>query len=114
VRLISRGTADSPGIILIVPGEPLPVGFPYELDDKTLADALAWMTAEEHWPGFYGDPFARLLPELKLAILTAGFRERERRAEATEQKTTLRLAQYTLAVSIVALIASIALPLILK
>jgi hypothetical protein len=105
---------DRLGTIRPVPGEQLPSGFPYELDDAALAETLAWMMREDQWPGFYGDSFQRLRPELKLALLASGFRERERRSEANETRFSLRLAQYTLAVSIVALIASVSLPLVLR
>ena len=74
-----------------------PTGFPFELDDRELDKAIAQMLEPENWPGF--DDFGRLLPELKLQLLSAGLRERQRREQAASTKRALRVAYATLAVS---------------
>jgi hypothetical protein len=55
-----------------VPG--VPIGFPFELEDEQLDRAIADMLEPANWPGF--DNFAKLGPELKLALLGAGLKER--------------------------------------
>jgi hypothetical protein len=83
----------------------VPIGFPFALEDDELDKAISEMLEAANWPGF--DNFGRLLPELKLALLTAGLRERQARREAASAEKALRVAYATLAVSIVALVIAV-------
>jgi len=86
-----------------VPG--VPIGFPFNLDDEQLDQAIAEMLEPAHWPGF--DDFAKLGPELKVALLDAGLRERQQREQAAAAARTLRVAYATLASSVVALVVAL-------
>jgi hypothetical protein len=76
-----------------------------ELDDEQLDRAIAEMLESANWPGF--DNFAQLPPELKIELVAAGVRERERRTQAVSAARVLRIAYSTLAASIVALIVAV-------
>jgi len=84
---------------------PIPLGFPFRLDDEQLDQAIEEMLEPANWPGF--EDFARLLPELKLALIAAGFRERQRRDQAASATQALRAAYAILGVSIVTLIVAV-------
>jgi hypothetical protein len=86
-----------------VPG--VPIGFPFKLDDEQLDLAIADMLEPANWPGF--DEFAELGPELKIALLGAGLRERQQREQAESAARALRVAYATLATSLVALIVAL-------
>ena len=86
-----------------VPG--VPIGFPFELDDGQLDQAIAEMLQPANWPGF--DDFAKLGPELKIALLGAGLRERQQREQAEAAARALRVAYATLAASVVALVIAL-------
>jgi hypothetical protein len=86
-----------------VPG--VPIGFPFELDDEKLDQAITEMLEPANWPGF--DNFAKLGPELKLALLAAGLRERQQRDQAESAARALRVAYATLAVSLVVLVVAV-------
>jgi hypothetical protein len=58
-----------------------------------------------NWPGF--EDFAKLPPELKLALLGAGLRERQQREQARAAAQALRVAYATLATSLVALVVAV-------
>jgi hypothetical protein len=83
----------------------VPTGFPFELDDEALDQALAGMLEPANWPGF--DDFGRLLPELKLALLAGGLSERRAREQAASSEKALRVAYLTLAVSLVAVVVAV-------
>ena len=86
-----------------VPG--VPIGFPFKLDDEQLDQAIAEMLQPANWPGF--DDFAKLGPELKIALLGAGLRERQQREQAEAAGRALRVAYATLAASVVALVVAL-------
>ena len=86
-----------------VPG--VPIGFPFKLDDGQLDQAIAEMLEPANWPGF--DDFAKLGPELKIALLGAGLRERQQREQAEAAARALRVAYATLAASVVALVVAL-------
>jgi hypothetical protein len=83
----------------------VPQGFPFQLNDTELDEALEDMLDPASWPGF--DNFSRLLPELKLALLAAGLQERERREAAASARRALTVAYAALVVAAATLIASI-------
>jgi hypothetical protein len=86
-----------------VPG--VPIGFPFELEDEQLDRGIADMLEPANWPGF--DDFAKLAPELKLALLGAGVRERQQRDQAKSAAGALRVAYATVAASLVALVVAV-------
>ena len=86
-----------------VPG--VPIGFPSKLDDEQLDQAIAEMLQPANWPGF--NDFAKLEPELKIALLGAGLRERQQREQAEAAGRALRVAYATLAASVVALVVAL-------
>ena len=63
------------------------------------------MLEPANWPGF--DDFAKLAPELKLALLGAGVRERQQRDQAKSAAGALRVAYATVAASLVALVVAV-------
>jgi hypothetical protein len=83
----------------------VPVGFPFQLDNEQLDDAIREMLEPENWPGF--DNFALLLPELKIALLDAGLREQQRREQARSASRVLLATYAILAVSIVTLAVAV-------
>ena len=83
----------------------VPIGFPFKLDDEQLDRAIADMLEPANWPGF--DEFAKLGPELKIALLAAGFRERAQRDQAESAARALRVAYATLATSLAAIIVAL-------
>ena len=88
------------------PGVPgVPIGFPFELDNRQLDQAIADMLHPGNWPGF--DDFAKLGPELKIALLGAGLSERQQREQAEAAARALRVAYATLAASVVALVVAL-------
>jgi hypothetical protein len=84
---------------------PVPVGFPFQLDDEQLDEAIREMLERDNWPGF--DNFALLRPELKIALLDAGLREQQRREEAASAARVLQATYAILAVSIVTLVVAV-------
>jgi hypothetical protein len=85
----------------------VPEGYPFQLSDPQLEEALRGMLDPGCWPGF--DDFSRLLPELKLALLAAGLQERARREMALSATRALRVAYCALAVSLATLVVSVVL-----
>lgn len=83
----------------------MPVGFPFQLDDEQLDDAIEEMLRRENWPGF--EEFASLPPELKVALLAAGLRERQQREQAASAARVLQVTWAILAVSVVTLIVAV-------
>jgi len=83
----------------------VPIGFPFDLDDEQLDQAIAEMLKPANWPGF--ENFANLGPELKIALLGSGLRERQQREQAKAAARALRVAYATLAASIVALVIAL-------
>ena len=83
----------------------VPIGFPFKLDDEELDRAIAEMLQPANWPGF--DDFAKLGPELKIALLGAGLRERQKREQAQAAERAIRFAFATLAASVVALVVAL-------
>ena len=83
----------------------VPVGFPFQLDDEQIDKTIQEMLGPENWPGF--DDFGALLPELKVALLAAGLRERQRREQAASAARALQVTWAILAVSIVTLIVAV-------
>jgi hypothetical protein len=84
---------------------PVPVGFPYRLDDAKLDSAINGMLERGNWDGF--DNFGGLQPELKIALVAAGLRERERREDVASNAKALRLTYATLVVSVIALVVAV-------
>ena len=80
-------------------------GFPFELEDEQLDRGIADKLEPANWPGF--DNFAKLAPELKLALLGAGLRERQQRHQAKSAARALRVAYAIVAVSLVALVVAV-------
>jgi hypothetical protein len=87
----------------------VPEGFPFRLTDEELEHVLDEMAEPANWPGF--DDFRLLLPELKLALLASGLRERDRREGAASAARALFVAWAALAVAAVTLVASVVIAL---
>jgi hypothetical protein len=83
----------------------VPIGYPFQLDDGQLEQAIDDMLDKSNWPGF--ENFAGLHPDLKLALVANGLSERQRREQAASAATALRVTYVTLAVSILAVIISV-------
>jgi hypothetical protein len=83
----------------------VPLGFPFKLDDQELDEAISEMLEPGNWPGF--DNFANLLPELKLALVASGLRERQQRDQAASDVRALRVAYATLAISVIAIVVAV-------
>jgi hypothetical protein len=84
---------------------PVPVGFPFELQDLELKRALSEMLQGQNWPGF--DEFSRLLPELKLQLVASGLQELQRRDNAKTAARSLLVACTALVVSIAPLAVAV-------
>lgn len=83
----------------------MPARYPFGLTDSELQSALDSMMDPASWPGF--DDFPRILPELKLALLTAGLQERARRESNVSAERALRIAYLALLVALATLVVSI-------
>lgn len=83
----------------------VPIGFPFKLDDEQLDRAIADMLEPGNWPGL--DDFAKLGPDLKLALLAAGVRERQQRDQAESAARALRVAYATLVISLLAVVIAL-------
>jgi hypothetical protein len=58
-----------------------------------------------NWDGF--DNVGGLQPELKIALVASGLRERERRQDVASAAKALRLTYATLVVSVIALVVAV-------
>jgi hypothetical protein len=84
----------------------VPDGYPFRLEDEDLKNTLAEMMNPASWPGF-ADEFSRLLPELKLALLSAGLQEQARREAKKTAARTLIVTYAILSVSVLAVVAAV-------
>ena len=98
-----RGVSDS----AIENNEPLraiPTGFPHKLSDDALEDTIERMlTQAANQP-----PFATLLAELQLAIVTVGLQERARRAADKAERWALWVAVAAFIVSLASIVVAFA------
>lgn len=93
------------GVTGIGPNDPVPDGYPFQLNDAELDAVLRDMLTAI--PGF--DKYGALRPELKLQLILIGFEERARRNADRFARQSLKVALIALAVAVISLIVSIVL-----